>query len=259
MPRYHLLIEYDGRGYAGWQRQANGPSIQGSLEAAGARLEGAPVTVIGAGRTDAGVHARAMSAHIDFQKEHPAHTVREAINYFLKPAPIAVLQAILVPDDFHARFSATARSYEYHIINRRARLALEAGRAWQIAAPLDPDAMNAAARALIGRHDFTTFRAAQCQARSPVRTLTSLSVRRDGDRIIVSAHAPSFLHNQVRSIVGSLVSVGKGKWPVAQMSQALAARDRAQCGPVAPPDGLYFMGADFADEDGRRDDALMIP
>jgi tRNA pseudouridine38-40 synthase len=246
VPRYKLIVEYDGAPFVGWQRQENGPSVQAALEAAVKAFCGADATMHAAGRTDAGVHALAMPAHVDLPRAFPADKVRDAINHYLQPAPVAVLSAELAPADFHARFSATARHYLYRIVNRRAPLALDKGKAWRIPGDVDARAMHAAGQALIGRHDFSTFRAARCQAASPVKTLTSLSVERSGEEIAVSASAPSFLHHQVRSIVGSLAQVGLGRWRTDDIAAALAARDRAACGPVAPPEGLYFVKADYA-------------
>jgi tRNA pseudouridine38-40 synthase len=246
VPRYKLIVEYDGAPFVGWQRQENGPSVQAALEAAVKAFCGADATMHAAGRTDAGVHALAMPAHVDLPRAFPADKVRDAINHYLQPAPVAVLSAELAPADFHARFSATARHYLYRIVNRRAPLALDKGKAWRIPGDVDARAMHAAGQALIGRHDFSTFRAARCQAASPVKTLTLLSVERSGEEIAVSASAPSFLHHQVRSIVGSLAQVGLGRWRSDDIAAALAARDRAACGPVAPPEGLYFVKADYA-------------
>lgn len=245
MHRYKLIVEYDGRPFQGWQRQASGPSVQAALEEAAARLVGAPVRVQGAGRTDAGVHATGQAAHLDLPRPYPSDTVRDAINAHLRPAPVAVLAASAVAADFDARFSAIARHYRYEIVNRRAPLALDAGRAWHVARPLDAAAMDAAAQNLVGHHDFTTFRAAQCQARSPVKTLDALDVARAGERVVVVARARSFLHSQVRSMVGSLALVGEGRWSAGDLARALAARDRAACGPVAPPDGLYLVAVDY--------------
>ncbi len=245
MQRFKLTIEYDGTGFVGWQRQANGPSIQENLERAVTSFCGEEALVQSAGRTDAGVHALGMIAHVDIEKDASPGTVRDAINYHLNGAPIAVLACEPVSDDFHARFSCLRRSYEYRIVNRRAPLALDASRAWRIAQPLDAEAMDAAAQCLVGQHDFTTFRAAACQAESPVKTLEQISVVRAGEEIILRCAARSFLHHQVRSITGSLVEVGRGKWRSRDMSAALKARDRKRCGPVAPPDGLYFVKADY--------------
>ncbi len=245
MPRYRLLIEYDGAAYSGWQRQDNGPSIQGALEAAASALDEAPVLVIGAGRTDAGVHATGQVAHLDLVKPIRAAKVRDAINAHLRPHPIAVLEAFDAEPEFHARFDATSRSYLYRIVNRRADLALERKRAWRLAAPLDAELMQEAAQALVGRHDFTTFRDSNCQADTPVKTLTSISVERHGEEIQVRTAARSFLHRQVRSMVGSLVEVGRGRESVGWIADILAAKDRTRCGPVAPADGLYLTAVGY--------------
>jgi tRNA pseudouridine38-40 synthase len=243
--RYRLTIEYDGTAFVGWQMQANGPSVQALITAAIASFCGEQVTLQGAGRTDAGVHALGQVAHFDMAGAPATDTVRDALNAYLRPHPIAVLRAERVADDFDARFSARRRHYRYRIINRRADLALERNRAWRVPRPLDAAAMHAAAQHLIGRHDFTTFRAAECQAKSPVKTLDRLAVERVGELVIVGASARSFLHNQVRSMVGSLVLVGDGKWNGDDLAAALAARERAACGPVAPPDGLYLVAVDY--------------
>jgi tRNA pseudouridine38-40 synthase len=245
MPRYKLTIEYDGTPFVGWQAQNNGVSVQGAIVAAIAAFSGETVPVQGAGRTDAGVHALGQVAHIDLTKDWDVDNVRDAMNFHLRPQPVAVLAAERVAEDFDARFSATKRHYLYRIINRRADLALEANRAWRIGRPLDVEAMHRAARHLVGRHDFTTFRAAECQAKSPVKTLDRLDVTRDGDELRVAATARSFLHNQVRSMVGSLVHVGEGKWSGDDLAAALAARDRARCGQVAPPHGLYLVRVEY--------------
>ena len=245
MTRYKLTLEYDGRGFVGWQRQDNGPSVQAALEAAVKRFCGEAVTVHGAGRTDAGVHALAQVAHIELEKETGADTLRDALNFHLKPAAVAVLAAEAVADDFHARFSATERAYRYRIVNRRAPLALDRGRAWFVPVPLDAAAMHEAARALLGKHDFTSFRAGGCQAKSPVKTLDALEVSRDGDEIRIEARARSFLHHQVRNMAGSLRLAGEGKWSRADMERALAARDRRAAGPTAPADGLYLIGVRY--------------
>jgi tRNA pseudouridine38-40 synthase len=246
MPRYRLTLEYDGGAFVGWQRQDNGPSVQGALEDAIEKLSSERVTVHGAGRTDAGVHALGQVAHFDLEKEFAPDRVRDALNHFLRPAAIAVLEAGVAAPDFHARFSATARHYLYRILVRRPPPALERGHVWHVVHELDADAMDHAAQALVGQHDFTTFRAAECQAKSPVKTLDKLSVRRAADEIHIEASARSFLHNQVRSIVGSLKLVGEGKWRVRDLSDALAAKDRSRCGPVAPPDGLYLVRVDYS-------------
>ncbi len=245
MPRYRLSIEYDGTPYVGWQRQANGPSVQARLEDAVAAFSGEAVTIGGAGRTDAGVHALGQVAHIDLARDWPPETVRGALNAHLRPDPIAVLHVESVSDDFDARFSALRRHYLYIIVNRRAPLALEAGRAWAVQRPLDEAAMHVAAQVLVGHHDFTTFRAAECQAACAKKTLEALDVARDGHRIRIAASARSFLHNQVRSMVGSLKLVGEGKWTADDLMAALAARERSACGPVAPPQGLYLARVDY--------------
>lgn len=242
MQRWKLTIEYDGRPFVGWQRQDNGPSVQQALEAAAEKLTGgAPVRAHASGRTDAGVHAKGQVAHIDLERPMTADKLHDALNHHLRPLPIAVVRAEAVGEDFHARLSSLGRSYEYRIVNRRAPLALESGRAWHVQRPLDVEAMNAGAAFLLGHHDFTSFRAALCQAKSPVKTLDRLEVVRQGDEIVVFAAARSFLHHQVRNMVGTLEMVGAGKWPPERVGRALAARDRAAAGPTAPPDGLYFM------------------
>jgi tRNA pseudouridine38-40 synthase len=246
LTRFRLVLEYDGGPFVGWQRQDNGPSIQGALEEAAKRLSGVETVAVAAGRTDAGVHALGMTAHLDLPSRFDADTVRDALNFHLKPKPVAVIEAREAPPDFHARFSATARHYLYRIVNRRAPLALDAGRAWRVGPSLDETAMAAAAAFLVGRHDFTTFRAAQCQSASPVKTLSSISVLRSGERVEIRAAAPSFLHHQVRSMAGTLCEVGLGRWRPEDVKAALEARDRARCGPVAPPEGLYFVAADYA-------------
>lgn len=247
MPRYRLDLEYDGRPYAGWQRQADRPSVQQAVEEAIFRLSGERVSIRGAGRTDAGVHATAQVAHVDLAKERHADTVRDALNAHLQQAGerVAVLRARMAGDEFDARFSALARHYLYRISNRRAPPALEKGRVWWVPKPLDADAMHEAAGQLLGRHDFTTFRSVQCQANSPVRTLDRLEVTRLGDEIEIRASARSFLHNQVRSMVGSLKRVGDGGWTAAGLGAALEARDRSACGQVAPAGGLYLTGVDY--------------
>lgn len=245
MPRYKLVIEYDGAPFVGWQVQENGPSVQGALEAAVAAFCGEAASVRGAGRTDAGVHALGQVAHLDLAREWDADAVRDAINAHLRPHPIAVLSAEPVAAAFDARFSALKRHYLYRIIDRRAPLALERSRAWRIPRPLDAQAMHAAAQRLVGRHDFRTFRAAECQAKSPIKTLDRLDVERLVDEVRIHASARSFLHHQVRSMVGSLALVGEGKWSAADLAHALEARDRAACGPVAPPDGLYLVSVDY--------------
>ncbi|HET8973104.1 MAG TPA: tRNA pseudouridine(38-40) synthase TruA [Pseudolabrys sp.] len=245
MPRYKLTVEYDGRPFAGWQIQADQLTVQGLLTAAVEALSGDKTLVQGAGRTDAGVHARAQVAHADLTKEWDTDTIRDALNAHLRPHPIAILAAERAADDFNARTSAIRRHYLYRIINRRADLTLEAGRAWRVPRPLDAAAMHEAAQRLIGKHDFTTFRSTECQAKSPVKTLDILKVERSGEDVYVTSVARSFLHNQVRSMVGSLVPVGEGKWSPDDLAKALEARDRAACGPVAPPDGLYLMKVEY--------------
>ncbi len=245
MTRYALTVEYDGRPFMGWQRQAHGPSVQGAIEAAALAVTGETVAVHAAGRTDAGVHALAMRAHLDVDKPIGTFRLMEALNALIRPDPVAVLACEAVADDWHARFSCVGRSYEYRIVNRRAPLTWERGLAWQVPQPLDADAMAAAATMLVGRHDFTTFRSAHCQADSPVRTLDRLDVTREGEFIAVVAEARSFLHHQVRSMVGCLALVGMGRWTPNEVGDALAARDRARLGLNAPPDGLFFTGATY--------------
>ena len=245
MTRFALTIEYDGRPFMGWQRQAHGPSVQAAIERAAFEILGEEIAVHAAGRTDAGVHALAMRAHLDVAKVISPFRLIEGLNARLRPDPIAILACEKVADDWHARFSCIGRAYRYRIVNRRAPLAIEAGLAWRVPTALDADAMQHAAQHLVGRHDFTTFRSAHCQAESPVRTLDRLDVMRDGDRITIEAEARSFLHHQVRSMVGCLMLVGKGKWRAADIAAALAARDRAALGFNAPPDGLYFVGARY--------------
>lgn len=245
MPRFRLLIEYDGGPFVGWQRQANGRSVQQAIEEAVESFCGEAVRIGGAGRTDAGVHASGQVAHLDLARDWPDDTVRDALNAHLRPEPVAILAAARVADGFDARHSATARHYRYLIVNRRAPLALERGKAWHVARPLDHAAMHEAAQALVGHHDFTTFRSTECQSASPVKTLDRLEVSRDGERIVIEASARSFLHNQVRSMVGSLKLVGEGRWTTKDLAAALAARDRRACGPVAPPDGLCLVRVDY--------------
>ena len=243
MTRFALTLEFDGGPFMGLQRQAHGPSVQQAVEEAVLAVTGETVTMHSAGRTDSGVHALAMVSHVDIAKEITAFRLMEALNAKLRPAPVAVIGCMAKPGDWHARFSCIGRRYIYRIRNRRAPLTLEKGRAWQVARPLDEEAMQRAAQALVGRHDFTTFRSAHCQAESPVKTLDRLEVRREGELIIVKAEARSFLHHQVRSMVGTLALVGLGQWRVEQMAKALAAKDRAALGLNAPADGLYFAEA----------------
>jgi tRNA pseudouridine38-40 synthase len=245
--RIRLTLEWDGRSFMGWQRQAHGPSVQAAVEDAFAAAFREPVVAHAAGRTDAGVHALAMPALVETARNVTPFRVMEALNYHLRAAghAVSVLAAEAVDDDWHARFSCTGRAYEYRIVNRRAPLTWEAGLALREARPLDSGAMHAAAQALVGRHDFTTFRSVACQAASPVKTLERLDVVRDGERIVVVAAARSFLHHQVRSMVGCLLLVGRGEWPALRVAEALAARDRAALGLNAPPDGLWFAGATY--------------
>ncbi|UUL83518.1 tRNA pseudouridine(38-40) synthase TruA [Sphingomonas qomolangmaensis] len=245
MTRFALTIEYDGRPFMGWQHQAHGPSVQQAIEDAARRILGEDVLVYAAGRTDAGVHALAMRAHVDVERPIGAFRLMEGLNAVLRPQPVAVLDCVEVAGDWHARFACTARHYEYRIRSRRAPLTLELGRAWRIANPLDAEAMAAGARQLIGRHDFTTFRSTHCQADSPLRTLDRLEVVREGELIRIFASARSFLHHQVRSMVGCLALVGQEKWTPDDIGEALAARDRAALGLNAPAEGLYFVAADY--------------
>jgi tRNA pseudouridine38-40 synthase len=245
MPRYKIIVEYDGAPFVGWQLQEKDPSVQGALMAAIAAFSGEKVMVQGAGRTDAGVHAIGQVAHFDLATERETDTVRDAINAHLRPNPVAVLSAEKVAADFDARRSALRRHYLYRIGNRRPDLALERGRAWRVPRRLDADAMHTAAQRLIGKHDFTTFRSTECQAKSPEKTLDRLDVSRAADEVHITAVARSFLHNQVRSMVGSLALVGDGKWQPDDLWRALPARDREACGPVAPPEGLYLVRVDY--------------
>ena len=245
MPRYKLIIEYDGSPYCGWQVQENGRSVQGALEDAVKAICGESIRVHGAGRTDAGVHALAQVAHLDMPKVFPPGRLRDGLNAHLRPNPIGVLAADVVPDTFEARFSAIKRHYRYRIVNRRANLAIDAGRVWRVPKPLDAASMHEAGQRLLGKHDFTTFRDTECQAKSPEKTLDQLDVMRDGDDVVIVTSARSFLHSQVRSMVGSLVWVGEGRWSADDMQRALEARNRQACGPVAPPDGLYLVRVDY--------------
>lgn len=245
MTRWKLILEYDGAPFVGWQRQDNGPSVQAALERAVEAFSGETVTVHAAGRTDAGVHAAGQVAHIDLAKDTTADTVRDAINFHLKPDPVAVLTAEAVDADFHARFSATMRYYRYRILNRRAPAALTRGHVWHVGVALDPAAMHEAGQRLVGRHDFTSFRAVACQADSPVKTLDALTVEAAGEEIHIRIRARSFLHHQVRNIAGTLKLVGEGKWTAGDVTAALAARDRSRAGPTAPAEGLCLMRVDY--------------
>ena len=245
MTRFALTLEFDGRPFMGLQRQSHGPSIQQAVEEAVLAVTGEVVTMHAAGRTDAGVHALAMRAHVDIAKAFAPFRLQEALNARLRPAPVAVITCEEAPDDWHARFSCIGRAYLYRIVNRRAPLTLDRGKAWLVHAPLDAEAMHRAGQSLVGRHDFTTFRSAHCQAASPLKTLNRLAVRREGEQILVTTEARSFLHHQVRSMVGCLVLVGLGRWPESGISDALAARDRQALGLNAPPDGLYFTSASY--------------
>ena len=246
MPRYRIILEYDGTPFVGWQMQALGVSVQGRLTEAITKLSGETVSLRGAGRTDAGVHAIGQVAHFDLARAWPADTVRAAVNFHLKPDPIAVLECAIVADDFDARFSATGRHYHYRILARPAPPVLDRNRVWWVPQQLHHEPMHEAAAAIIGRHDFTTFRAAGCQAKSPIKTLDRLEVTAQDEEIHIAASARSFLHNQVRSMVGSLKLVGEGKWSPGDLKAALDACDRSACGPVAPARGLYLVRVDYA-------------
>lgn len=248
MTRFALLVEFDGGPFMGLQRQAHGPSVQQTIEQAAQQVTGESVTLHSAGRTDSGVHALGMVSHLDIEKPITPFRLMEALNAVMRPAPVAVIGCAVKPADWHARFSCIGRHYLYRIRNRRAPLTLERGREWHIARPLDTEAMHRAAQALVGRHDFTTFRSAHCQAASPVKTLDRLIVRREGDGVIVEAAARSFLHHQVRSMVGTLALVGLGQWREEQVAEALEARERAALGLNAPPEGLYFVEAIYPEE-----------
>jgi tRNA pseudouridine38-40 synthase len=241
MPRYKITIEYDGTGLVGWQRQDNGESVQGTIERAIEAFSGEKATLFGAGRTDAGVHARGQVAHFDIEKSFPTHNVLNAINFHVRPIAIAVVEAEEVTDEFHARFSAKERSYIYRIINRPAPLVLDGRYALHIPKELDHQAMHDAAQVLVGKHDFSSFRAKECQSESPVKSLTRIAVTRDEDEIQIAVAAPSFLHHMVRNITGTLIEVGNGKWTKKDVQEILTAKDRAKAGPTAPAHGLYFM------------------
>jgi len=245
MKRFSLTVEFDGRPFMGWQRQAHGPSVQQAIEEAAQAVTGEQVVSHAAGRTDAGVHALAMSAHVDIAKPITPFRLMEALNARLRPDPVAIIGCETVPDDWHARFSCVGREYLYEIVNRRAPLTLDLGRAWRIAKELDAAAMHEAAQVLVGHHDFTTFRSVHCQAESPSKTLDRLDVRREGDSVLIEAAARSFLHHQVRSMVGCLAMVGQGQWSKADLKDALEARDRAALGLNAPAEGLYFVKARY--------------
>ncbi|KZD06277.1 tRNA pseudouridine(38-40) synthase TruA [Oceanibaculum pacificum] len=250
MPRYRLTIEYDGRPYVGWQRQSNGPSVQQALEEAAFRLTGQPTALTAAGRTDAGVHATGQVCHLDIERDFAPAKLRDALNAHLREHLVAVLEASRVEADFHARFSATGRAYLYRILNRRARPTLDLGRVWWHARPLDAAAMQNAARVLLGTHDFSSFRASECQAASPVKTLDRLDIARQGEEVHMIVEARSFLHHQVRNFAGTLALVGIGKWSADDLRQALEARDRRAGGPTAPPDGLYLTRVTYPTERG---------
>ncbi|WP_116653285.1 tRNA pseudouridine(38-40) synthase TruA [Pelagibacterium sediminicola] len=245
MPRYNLKIEYDGTPFVGWQWQDGQLSVQEVLETAIKAFSGETIRTQAAGRTDAGVHALGQVAHFDLEKDWDPFRVSEALNYHLRPHPVAILSCEKVGADFEARFSARFRHYEYRILNRRARPALDEKRVWHVPVPLDANAMHAAAQTVLGQHDFTTFRAAECQAKSPIRTLDRLDVSREGEMVVLRVSALSFLHHQVRSLTGSLKLVGEGKWPMEGLREALDARDRARCGAMAPASGLYLVGVDY--------------
>jgi tRNA pseudouridine38-40 synthase len=245
MTRFKLLLEYNGGPYVGWQRQKNGHSVQAALETAARAFCGKDIAVHGAGRTDAGVHALGQVAHIDIAQDRDSETVLDALNHFLIDEPIVVLAAEAVNGEFHARFSATGRHYRYRILNRRPRPAVNRGQVWWVPTVLDVEAMNDAAQELIGEHDFTSFRATLCQAKSPVKSIEKLTVRRDGEEILIEVSARSFLHHQVRNIAGTLSLVGKGKWTRKDVADALAARERSAGGPTAPADGLYLVRVDY--------------
>ena len=253
LPRFRLKIEYDGRGFVGWQRQDNGFGVQHALEDAIRGFSGESVYVQGAGRTDSGVHALGQVAHIDLKENWSVETIRDALNAHLKGYPVSVLDAVSVEEGFHARFSAVQRLYKYRIINRRAPLTVDAGRAWWVPQPLDVKMMDDAARILVGTHDFTSFRASECQAKSPVKTLENLTVGQVGEVIEIAGRARSFLHHQIRNIVGSLVWVGGGKWTSRQLEEALRAKDRRAGGPTAPAEGLYLISVFYPEDNSASD------
>jgi tRNA pseudouridine38-40 synthase len=253
VPRYRLIIEYDGGPFVGWQRQENGPSVQQTVEDAIFRLCGERARVYGAGRTDAGVHALGQVAHVDLVRPFAPTTVRDALNFHLNPAPVVVLDAAVVADDFHARFWAKQRVYLYRILNRSSPPALERGRVWWVAKPLDAEKMARAAALIVGRHDFTSFRSKMCQAGGPVKTLDALDVHREGDEIRIKARARSFLHNQLRIIAGTLKLVGEGRWTEADVAEVLAAHNRARGGPTAPPYGLCLVSVNYRTEGMDRE------
>lgn len=248
MTRFALTLEYDGSPFVGLQRQASGASVQQTVEDAAQEVSGARVTLHAAGRTDAGVHALAMRAHIDIERPFTPFRLMEALNARMRPAPVAVTACKTVGDDWHARFSCTGREYLYRIVNRRAPLTIDRGRAWQVRPALDAGAMHQAAQVLVGRHDFTTFRSVHCQSASPVKTLDRIAVRREGENVLIETAARSFLHHQVRSMVGCLALVGQGKWGAETLREALETKDRAALGYNAPPDGLYFVNASYPGE-----------
>lgn len=245
MPRYRVTIEYDGTPFCGWQRQADQPSVQQTLEEAIAKFSGETLRTQAAGRTDSGVHALGQVAHFDLKKQWDPFRVGDALNYHLKPHPIAIVNVEQVTEKFEARFSAIGRHYEYRILNRRARPVLDRDRVWYVVNPLDADAMHQAAQVLVGQHDFTTFRASECQAKSPIKTLSSIAVRRELDNVVITVSGRSFLHHQVRSITGTLKLVGEGKWKAKDVADALEARDRSRCGAMAPAAGLYLVKVDY--------------
>ncbi len=245
MARYKIVVEYDGSGFVGWQRQENGFGVQQALEEAVTAFSGETPRVFGAGRTDSGVHALAQVSHFDLKKERCSDTVRDALNFHMKSLPVVVLETAIVDENFHSRFSATGRSYTYRITNRRAPLTIEKGKSWWVPVSLDAEAMHDAAQVLVGKHDFSSFRASICQSDSPVKTLNMLNVERDGKHVFIHAQARSFLHHQVRNFVGSLKKVGDGRWSTNDVKEALEAQDRRAAGETAPADGLYLTGVSY--------------